>query len=309
MRSPRACRAAVLIGETADELEALVADRVPVRRAASMDEAVAIAAGARAARGRRAPGAGGRQLRHVRRLRRARRRVPRRGRADRGRGDDGGHDRGRCTARGRAQDRASAASDTSRPTRCCWRCMALTAIGIVMVYSASSVRSYFSRADPAAQGLEQLVWAAHRRSSAWSWRCGSTSATCATWRSRSTSSRSSCSSSCSCPASARRSTARGAGSSSPASARSSRPSSRSSPSSSTWPTGSTGAGGRRAASGTGSSRSRLLVAPGFLLIAAEPDLGTAGVYVVVADQHLLHGRRQPALPRARSAARCWVRPG
>ena len=38
--------------------------------------------------------------------------------------------------------------------------MALTAIGIVMVYSASSVRSYFNSADPAAQGLEQMVWAA-----------------------------------------------------------------------------------------------------------------------------------------------------
>jgi cell division protein FtsW len=37
--------------------------------------------------------------------------------------------------------------------------VALTALGIVMVYSASSVRSYFSSADPAAQGLEQLVWA------------------------------------------------------------------------------------------------------------------------------------------------------
>ncbi len=37
--------------------------------------------------------------------------------------------------------------------------IALTAIGIVMVYSASSVRSYFSNADPAAQGLEQIVWA------------------------------------------------------------------------------------------------------------------------------------------------------
>ena len=37
--------------------------------------------------------------------------------------------------------------------------MALTAIGVVMVFSASSVRSYFSSADPAAQGLEQLVWA------------------------------------------------------------------------------------------------------------------------------------------------------
>jgi cell division protein FtsW len=36
--------------------------------------------------------------------------------------------------------------------------MALTALGIVMVYSASSVRSYLGSADPAAQGLEQLVW-------------------------------------------------------------------------------------------------------------------------------------------------------
>ena len=37
-------RAAVLIGETADALQALVVDRVPVRRASSMDQAVAIAA-------------------------------------------------------------------------------------------------------------------------------------------------------------------------------------------------------------------------------------------------------------------------
>ncbi len=37
------CRAAVLIGETADELTRLVADRVPVRRAGSMEEAVAMA--------------------------------------------------------------------------------------------------------------------------------------------------------------------------------------------------------------------------------------------------------------------------
>ena len=37
--------------------------------------------------------------------------------------------------------------------------LALTAIGVVMVYSASSVRSYFNESDPAAQGLEQLVWA------------------------------------------------------------------------------------------------------------------------------------------------------
>jgi UDP-N-acetylmuramoylalanine--D-glutamate ligase len=38
------CRAAVLIGETAGELERLVAGRIPVRRAASMDEAVRLAA-------------------------------------------------------------------------------------------------------------------------------------------------------------------------------------------------------------------------------------------------------------------------
>jgi UDP-N-acetylmuramoylalanine--D-glutamate ligase len=38
------CRAVVLIGETASEVESLVAGRAPVRRAGSMDEAVAIAA-------------------------------------------------------------------------------------------------------------------------------------------------------------------------------------------------------------------------------------------------------------------------
>jgi UDP-N-acetylmuramoylalanine--D-glutamate ligase len=38
------CRAVVLIGETAGELEALIGERVPVRRAASMDEAVTTAA-------------------------------------------------------------------------------------------------------------------------------------------------------------------------------------------------------------------------------------------------------------------------
>jgi len=38
------CRAAVLIGETADELARLVGDRVPIRRAASMDEAAHTAA-------------------------------------------------------------------------------------------------------------------------------------------------------------------------------------------------------------------------------------------------------------------------
>ena len=37
-------RAAVLIGETADELEGLISGRVPVRRAGSMEEAVAVAA-------------------------------------------------------------------------------------------------------------------------------------------------------------------------------------------------------------------------------------------------------------------------
>jgi UDP-N-acetylmuramoylalanine--D-glutamate ligase len=40
----RRARAAVLIGETADELERLLARRIPVRRASSMDEAVGAAA-------------------------------------------------------------------------------------------------------------------------------------------------------------------------------------------------------------------------------------------------------------------------
>jgi cell division protein FtsW len=36
---------------------------------------------------------------------------------------------------------------------------ALVAIGVVMVYSASSVRSYLAGSDPAAQGLQQAIWA------------------------------------------------------------------------------------------------------------------------------------------------------
>jgi cell division protein FtsW len=37
--------------------------------------------------------------------------------------------------------------------------LALVAIGVVMVYSASSVRSYLSAGDPGAQGLQQAIWA------------------------------------------------------------------------------------------------------------------------------------------------------
>jgi cell division protein FtsW len=37
--------------------------------------------------------------------------------------------------------------------------IALVALGVVMVYSASSVRSYLGSADSAAQGIQQLVWA------------------------------------------------------------------------------------------------------------------------------------------------------
>jgi len=38
--------------------------------------------------------------------------------------------------------------------------IALVAIGVVMVYSASSVHSYITTADPGSQGLQQGVWAA-----------------------------------------------------------------------------------------------------------------------------------------------------
>lgn len=37
--------------------------------------------------------------------------------------------------------------------------IALVAIGVVMVYSASSVHSYFSTADPSSQGFQQGIWA------------------------------------------------------------------------------------------------------------------------------------------------------
>ena len=38
--------------------------------------------------------------------------------------------------------------------------IALVAIGVVMVYSASSVRSYISTSDPGSQGFQQGIWAA-----------------------------------------------------------------------------------------------------------------------------------------------------
>ena len=38
--------------------------------------------------------------------------------------------------------------------------VALVAIGVVMVYSASSVRSYISTSDPGSQGFQQGIWAA-----------------------------------------------------------------------------------------------------------------------------------------------------
>jgi cell division protein FtsW len=38
--------------------------------------------------------------------------------------------------------------------------IALVAIGVVMVYSASSVRSYISTSDPGSQGVQQGIWAA-----------------------------------------------------------------------------------------------------------------------------------------------------
>jgi cell division protein FtsW len=38
--------------------------------------------------------------------------------------------------------------------------LALVAIGVVMVYSASSVQSYLASSDPAAQGMQQAIWAA-----------------------------------------------------------------------------------------------------------------------------------------------------
>ena len=37
--------------------------------------------------------------------------------------------------------------------------VALVALGVVMVYSASSVRSYFASADASAQGVQQAIWA------------------------------------------------------------------------------------------------------------------------------------------------------
>ena len=151
-------RAAILIGETADELASLIGDRVPVERARDMPAAVAAAARARATGRRGAPCPGRGELRHVHRLRRARRRLP--GGARRPRGGTMSTAAATMTGR-RTTARGGVRRERHEPAYALLLAvMALTAIGIVMVYSASSVRSYFNDADPAAQGLEQIVWAA-----------------------------------------------------------------------------------------------------------------------------------------------------
>jgi cell division protein FtsW len=62
--------------------------------------------------------------------------------------------------RGRARTRGGVRRERHEPAYALLLAvLALTSIGIVMVYSASSVRSYFNNSDPSAQGLEQLVWA------------------------------------------------------------------------------------------------------------------------------------------------------
>jgi len=45
--------------------------------------------------------------------------------------------------------------------------LALVAIGVVMVYSASSVREYLSGDDPGAQGMQQAIWAVLGLSAMW----------------------------------------------------------------------------------------------------------------------------------------------
>ena len=114
-------RALVLIGETADELEALVVNRVPVRRASSMDEAVAVAAEIVASRA---------TSRCCRRRPRASTcssttppaatpSAPRS--SGRRRADDGRVDRRRPAARAAATRRGPPRAPRARPTRSCWR--------------------------------------------------------------------------------------------------------------------------------------------------------------------------------------------
>ncbi len=107
------CRVAVLIGETGEELENLVAGRVPVRRASSMDEAVSPGERRGAGGGCRGPGPCRGLVRHVRRLRRARRRVPRCRRPDRSRTDE--RRRGRQARH--PHRRLTVAPEGWRPTR------------------------------------------------------------------------------------------------------------------------------------------------------------------------------------------------
>ena len=58
--------------------------------------------------------------------------------------------------------------------------LALVAIGVVMVYSASSVQSYLRSSDPSAQGIQQAIWAVLGLG-AMLWPAAPISACCATW--------------------------------------------------------------------------------------------------------------------------------
>src|SRR5207249_3340269 len=106
------------------------------------------------------------QLRHVHRLRSARRRVPRGG-------GTAGHDRSgglAVTAATRAATMAAGARRRGERTGVqrerhqpayplLVAVIGLVAAGVVMVYSASSVRAYFANDDPATYGMQQLIWA------------------------------------------------------------------------------------------------------------------------------------------------------
>jgi cell division protein FtsW len=66
-----------------------------------------------------------------------------------------------ATARGRAAARGGVRRERHAPNYVLLTAVsALVAMGVVMVYSASSVRSYLAVADPAAQGMQQALWAA-----------------------------------------------------------------------------------------------------------------------------------------------------
>ncbi len=117
----------------------------------------------RAARRRGAPLSGGGELRHVHRLRRPWRRLPCGGCCSSAFAAEAAlmSAEAIAVAASRRRERSGVQRERHQPNYVLLvAVIALVALGVVMVYSASSVRAYFASDDASTYGVQQLIWAA-----------------------------------------------------------------------------------------------------------------------------------------------------